>query len=897
MYTYQTSVYSTSVVFPWLTASSSSTDSQDTAFSTSVSYSNSDSVSDSDGNVFLNSLSQSGSTRSYDDSFVSYNYEKYFSSDFPVESGETYTTKTQSNNGFFIQAFQYQFGVPNPGAGGNQQGFTQSGNTEDYRATISIVLGSDGYSYETSIDNFSSNASRATGSGRFTGVGGTVGTNTFVFGQTLVYSSSEYIRRFEYQRGETQINNEYFSGSTYIIENSSTIESTTTSFSSATVTTEYPTVVSTSFFTSQTGTASSQTATSSETYEGRLRHQIPYTLTTDNNFSPYKTSTSTLSTLYFLSHSNVVSGTSSYVTITESSSTFSALATITVSSPARPMLTISYTTSFYNPLGMPATAMKNVGSNWANGDVGGYLVKNGNNQNIVQAFSDFSIIVSDDTLLPALSMGVYSSTKPYNTSSDQFTFGRVGNSATTDQLTLLQDSTYTNTSYAWEQSAGSISSSAYEEVRLIDTYSTEAVLITTATLEEFCLPNQQTYSYIGTLGLDKTTSVLFVYGSNKNVLTTYHSVIASTITASLAFVEPALDYLYTTIINGDYTFKTNRDGGHTFERQSFNTATAKSFYHLGEVGGLITIVGKGQGQYQIGNIYLDTSVSNKTNNTGYFMFSNNVSKDAVPVPLTYNANSVITNDNQLQARKQTADALYEYAGFGKTFDGEDAGRGHYTPITQSSYSFQDYYDYSNPTIGEHTVSFGGPQDSGSFTRKTRFTDSSNTEFSTTSGTISYFFAESAGTGFELEPLYNNPYDSPPLRGLGGVRNLYTAIETLYINTLGKQLAFSLRNSQLTVRRPISYTFINYSTDTSTGSFSTAEGSIPISNSIVEGLKYISINGDSWVVIDNDLSNGTFLSAVQLPHPYFATIEASLQSGILAPYGYLTSYYGDTYWQY
>ena len=891
MYTYQTSVYSTSVVFPWLTASSSSTNSQETAYFSSTSYSTSDSISDSDGNEYLNSLSQSGLTSGSDNSVVSYNYKKYFSLDFPAESGETYATKAQARLETSRQAAQRQFGGPNPGSGAGQAGLTISGITENYGATYSIVLGSDGYSYETLIDNFSSNSRRATASGAFSYASGGVGTNTFLNGETLVYSSFEYKRSFEYQRGETQIRNEYFSASTFITQNSSTSGSTATSFSSQTITTEYPTTVSTSFFTTQTGTETSQTATSSETYEGRLRHEIPYTLTTFDNFSPYKTSTSTLSTLYFLSHSYVISGTSSYVTITTSSSTFSELATKTVTSPARPRLTISYTTSFYNPLGMEATAIKNVGNNWANGDVGGYLVKNGNNQNLIQAFSAFSIIVSDDTLLPALSMGVYTSSRPYNTSSDQFAFTRLDTITTFEQLTLLFDTTFVNTQYGFETSAGSITSSTFEQ-NILDTYSTEAFLRATGTVQGFCLPNSQTYGYIGTLEIDKTTSALFVYGSNKNLLTTYHAVIGSTSTGNRVFVEPALDYLYTTIINDASTFVTNRSGGHTFERQSFNTATAKSFYHLGEVGA-ITIVGKGQGQYQIGNIYLHTSVSNKTNNTGYFMFSNNVSQDAVPVPLTYNANSVISNDNQLRDRKQDADNLYEYADFGGNIDGEGGGRKHYTPISQSSYGFQDFYDFSNETIGEHTVSFGGPQDSGSFTRKTRFTNSSNTQFGTTSGTISYLFAESAGTGLELEPLYNPTFEKPPLRGLGGVRNLYTAIETLYINTLGRQFAFTLRNSELTVGRPISYTFINYSTDTSTGSSSIASGSIAIGSSIVQGLKYISVNGDSWVVIDNEL--GTFLSAVQLPHPYWAS--TTVDSGILAPFGYLTSYYGDTYWQY
>lgn len=886
MYTYQTSVYSTSVVFPWLTASSSSTDYRETAYSSTTSFSESASTSDSDGNVYSNSGSQSGLTSDLENSAFSGNYEKYLSLDFPAESNEGYTTKTRARLEASTAGGQAQFGVPNPGSYQNGGGLTVSGLTENYNATYSIVLGSDGYSYETLIDNFSGMSFRTTGSGAFS-AGGSVGTNTFLNGETVVYSSSEYRRRFEYQRGETQISNEYFSASTYITENYSTSSSNSTSFASTTATTEYPTAVNTSFFTTQTGTAASQTATSSETYEGRLRHQIPYTLTTFDDYSPYKTSTSTLSTLYFLSHSYVVSDTSSYVTITESSSTFSALTTSTVSNPARPMLALSNTTSFYNPLGMAATVIKNVGNNWANGTVGGYLVKNGNNQNLIQAFSAFSIIVSDDTLLPALSMGVYTSSKPYNTSSDSFTFARLATITTVEQLTLLFETTFTNTQYGFEVGAGSITSSTTEQ-SIPDTYSTEALLGTTRTVQEVCLPNSQTYGYIGTLGIEKTTSVLFVYGSNKNLLTTYHSVIGSTITGNLVYVEPALDYLYSTIITDIYTFVTNRSGGHTFERQSFNTATAKSFYHLGEVSA-ITIVGKGQGQYQGGHIYLHTSVSNKTDNTGYFMFSNNVSQDAPPVRLTYNANSVITNDNQLRDRKQSADTLYQYANFG----GNIGERQHYTPISQSSYSFQDLYDYSNATIGEHTLSFGGPQDSASFTRKTSFTNSSNTEFGTTSGTISYLFAESAGTGLELEPLYNPTFQKPPLRGLGGVRSLYTAIETLYINTLGKQFAFTLRNSELTVGRPISYTFVNYSTNTSTGASSIASGSIAIASSIVQGLKYISVNGDSWVVIDSE--GGAFRSAVELPHPYWAS--TTVDSGILAPFGYLTSYYGDTYWQY
>ena len=892
MYTYQTSVYNTSVVFPWLTESSSSSEIQVTEYSTSNSYSFRETF---DGDPpRTNSDSGSGSSvgRSSYSTFT--NYQKFFSAGDPAKSGYTSASKTFSQVEFSQNAGQLQFAPPLFQLGQYQArgGATRQGETSDYIETISVVLGSNGYSYETYIDNYTSASTLATGSGAFSYASGGVGTNTYYGGQTLISVSSEYKKRIEYQQAETIISNEYFSASTYIAQNISTIESSQGSLASTFITTEYRTVESTSYFTSQTGSEPSQTATTSETYEGRFRYEIPYTLTITDEFNYYKTSTSTTSTLYFLSHSYVISGTSSYVTITESSSTFSALTTNTVSNPARPMLTTSNTTDYYKPLGMEATVLKSVGNNWANGDVGGYLVKNGNNQNIVQAFSDFSIIVSDNTILPALSMGVYTSTKPYNTRDDSFTFGRLATNTVEEQLTLLFNKSFINTEYYFQNSIGRITSSTYVQFGFFDTYSTLATLFSTATIEGVCPPGSQTYSYVGTLPCDKTTSSLFVYGSNKNLLTTHHGVIQSTITAELVFAENALDYLYTTIINAPSTFKTNRDGGHTFERQSFNTATAKSFYHVGNID-VVTIVGKGHGQYQIGNIYLHTSVSNKTDNTGYFMFSNNVSINAVPVILTYNANGFITNNNQLRARQEYADALYEYANFGGEVDDEGEGREHYTPISQSSYSFEDYREYTDATIGRHTVSFGGPQDSGSFTRITSFTDSSNTQFSTTSGTISYLFAESAGTGLELVPLYNDPFATPPLRGIGGVRNLYTAVESLYINTRSIQFVASLRGSEITVGRPISYTFINYSTDTSTGSYSITEGSIGVGSSIVQGLKYISVNGDSWLVVDNIL--GTFLSAVELPNPYWNS--TSVNNGILAPYANLTSYYGDTYWQY
>jgi hypothetical protein len=490
-------------------------------------------------------------------------------------------------------------------------------------------------------------------------------------------------------------------------------------------------------------------------------------------------------------------------------------------------------------------------------------------------------------------MGVYITTKPYNTLNTTFTFGRLTTNTVEQQLTLLFRPSFINTEYYFQNSIGRITSSTF--VQFADaTYSTLATLNSTGTIQEACPFGSQTSTYVGTLQCDKTTSSLFVSGSNKNVLTTYHGVIQSTITAELISVEQALDYLYTTIINAPSTFVTNRDGGHTFERQSFNTATAKSFSHVGNID-VVTIVGKGHGQYQIGNIYLHTAVSNKTDNTGYFMFSNNVSINAVPVILTYNANTFITNNNQLQARKESADALYEYANFGGEIDGEGEGREHYTPISQSSYSFEDYREYTDSTIGKHTVSFGGAQDFGYFTRITSFTDSFYTQFSTTSGLISYLFSEAAGTGLELVPLYNDPLATPPLRGIGGVRNLYTATETLYINTRSIQFVASLRRSELTVGRPIGYTFINYSTDTSTGSgsYSIAVGSIGVGSSVVQGLKYISVNGDSWLVVDNIL--GKFLSAVELPNPYWNS--TSVNNGILAPYRDLTTYYGDTYWQY
>jgi hypothetical protein len=519
---------------------------------------------------------------------------------------------------------------------------------------------------------------------------------------------------------------------------------------------------------------------------------------------------------------------------------------------------------------MPATVLKNI-SHWKNGNVGGFLRKIGNNGNLLQSFSAFNIVVSDETLLPVLSMGTYGITD--GTNSDTYTLGQVVNIGTSDQLTGTYLESFQNVTYGW--GGGSVTFETVEDY-FPETYSYEAYFNTTATTDFTVFAESYPYSYVATIGYGITTSQRFVAGSNANFTSTIHSFANTTITGIGYSLLPALSSEAGTSesLGASYTFF--RNGYRSYEKQSFNTATAKAFSHLGRLYHVSKLENK-NGQKQYGRVYLHTSVSNKTDNTGFWLYGNNLFLNPEYNPLSYNANTVIgTRNQQLIGEKVLADSLYANSHhFAGTVD-DYLGGNALTPMTQSSYTLYDG--------GYYTVTFD--QSGGSYIE----------EGATTTGQVVHSFANPAGTGLGDIELHIGGQLAG--QGIGGKRALYTGLQTLYINTLGRDFRFTIRNSELTLNKSLNYTFINYGSGVGTGteSYTLTTGSIPIDSSQVTGLKYMTVDGDSWVAVD--AQHGLNLSAVQLDHPDWASTAPN--AGILAlgnRYAGRTYYYGSTYWEY
>jgi len=878
MYSYTTSVYNTSVVFPHLEGYHSKTTELRTSIVSTYSYSGSDAL-DFDTTTYINSYVGGGSVNNLQNYYEFAENETYRNSDSFCISGQNEVSANTSGASTGSASYSHQFGpvfiTTETGSNSFGQGITN--NIYNYNSSIIQTLGSDGVVFNGLTDNRTNTLSVYSAQD---------GSNFVVF--TNAVSVSQYISSsgYTFQNGEIRYSDftSYFS-SAYQANNTTT-NTASTSSSNAYITTLYPTQQSTSFFTSQTGDETSQTATTSETYEGRYRYTIFYTETATN--TPYILSTQTNITFAYLSQTTSTSGTSSFLTISTYAGTATNIRTTTLDASRRPMLTMGTTTSFYQPLGTPATALVNIGGNWANGIVGGYLVNNGNNQNLIQEFSQFSVVVSNETFLPPLSMGRYTETPNYNNDTDGQTFGYITIVASAIQLTGVLDESFANTSYGQN-----ITSSTTFIDYFNSTYSALGLLITTVTTEGLYYAGTEFVTYIGTVEFDSIQSRTQVGGSNRNIIFTYDGVSRTTITAiqySFRLANTSISSTYYDSANSGY-YRTYENEGRSYELQSFNTATAKYHSYIGPIyHGKLNVLGKKNGQYQLGNTYLHTSVSNKTNNTGYFQFSNNIGLYPHEVALTYNANTVITNDNQLSFFKAQGDEKYVYAGFGSSYDFDfDYLFYVMTPISQSSYGF---INNEYPAYTEYIVSFGGVSDSGSYTANGKnVTNSTYSETST--GIIQFFFGVEAGTGYVFAGVNDNQHAASK-SGLGGKRALYTDTQTLMPITNEQQFSYALRESRFTLKRPHNYTVINYFTNTSTGSLSVQYGSILNGTSPINNLKFISLNENSWLVKDPKLTGFGSASAQQLAQPYWAS---SSPIGGLMPYDEFTTHYGSTYFMY
>jgi hypothetical protein len=183
-------------------------------------------------------------------------------------------------------------------------------------------------------------------------------------------------------------------------------------------------------------------------------------------------------------------------------------------------------------------------------------------------------------------------------------------------------------------------------------------------------------------------------------------------------------------------------------------------------------------------------------------------------------------------------------------------------------------------------------DSGSYTSIGKnYTNSTYSQTST--GVIQFFFGLEAGTGYVFENV-NDYQHARSESGLGGKRALYTDTQTLMPITNEQQFSYALRESQLTLKRPHNYTIINYFTNTSTGSLSIQYGSILAETSLINNLKFISLNENSWLASDYQFEGFGAASAQQLGQPYWAS---SAPIGGLMPYYKFSKYYGSTYFMY
>jgi hypothetical protein len=213
-----------------------------------------------------------------------------------------------------------------------------------------------------------------------------------------------------------------------------------------------------------------------------------------------------------------------------------------------------------------------------------------------------------------------------------------------------------------------------------------------------------------------------------------------------------------------------------------------------------------------------------------------------------------------------------------------------TPISQSSYTlYRDTFGLETTRI---TASFGGVSDAGSYT--SIFGNGSTS--SSSSDTISFYFGESAGTCYELKPVFDFPFaliGSISPNAVGGKRRLYTAIDTILPVSISAQFAYSSKDSAFTSGASHIYSQTNFSGSSLLSSY----GTIGTNSSIVTNLKYIQLNNDSWKVVDHDLAVGNnYLGGAFLDSPttvFFQPVfNTASNRGIYANF---QTYYGSTYW--
>ena len=719
-----------------------------------------------------------------------------------------------------------------------------------------------------------------------------------------------YTDYFIYRGAETRYNNSYYYTSSYYQVNGTNIASNFFTSSS-----EYITTISNicEFTTNFTYTDTSTdpftptiTLTSTSTYSDNCTFVSYGTIIEDDIFSPLRLSTSANITFNFLTKSTETSGsgtdTSTYLTITTSTTTANYLATYTTDGSFAKQIGYSTQSVSQSQEGCVVTGLATAGSNWAWGSVGGILVRNGgNNQSFINKFTNLSVITENTIIEPNLTFNKYNIVMDTNNASFEFT--RIGYSYIETTYAQIYYETTNQTSYYFDSDAGSVASSIVTYFQFLSTSQATTFVGTTISQTEMCIVGSATFTYIDSVTLAVPSTSTIIIGSISNITSSIEYFGNSIETFVQTWVRPAITSIssnsFSTFTNMDSegtTFgSTYGDAYYSYEVQSFNTATAKSYSHVGDqfLYGLKLLEKVNGNGALAGAIYLHTSVSNKTDNTGYYVYSNNLSYDALPNMLSYNVTSILDN-GLLNSYQQIADDnYYYYAGFASTDAGENPPPYIVTPISQSSYSWIVYATAATNSTTRITASFGGVSDSASYTTMigNGSTDSSS------SGTISFHFAVPAGTRLNLGVVIDNfTFNNIPV-AVGGKRRLYTALNTILPQYVSTQFVYTLRNSAYTSSADHTYSQTDFSESGSSQTTTSYFGAISSGSSEVTNLKYIRLNNDSWVVVDNDLTNanGSFLGGalLQTPTTVFSQQAYNAQSnrGIYASF---ETYYGSTY---
>jgi hypothetical protein len=838
-----------------------------------------DEVSYSTSNSGSSSTSYSNSDASGSNS--GQNAGNYNNLSYDIHTYETIQTTLVDSDGFTIEqqrtsneSYSYysdQFHGNSQGGGANYSGAGAysgengtTGSAEHYLIANSYFLAEGLY-----IERYDTEEAYAVLTATATNRGN-IGTSTYFDADNYSFSTyrrvSNYIKEYIYRGGETRYNNSYYSSNYYFLVQNTFSSSSSYSISSEYITTLFNTCEFTSSYT--TSTTNTDTffpttgTTITDSYSGRCYFIHYGTAEVDATNSPLKLSSQSSIEFVFLTQTIEGSGSNTYLTITTSSSTASRITTYTTDAKYQKAIGYTSYTDYYSDFGNSVTGLVTAGSNWAWGNVGAVLVRNGGaNAKFINKFTDLLIVTQNTTFEPNQTYNKYDIT--LDTNNESFTYTAIQWVFIVTNAPFI---TYEETaikSYYFDDEAGSVASTTittYYETTFEYTSEIRITEIVTGT----CSAGKSTASYLDSAIVDVPTTLKRLL---KGTLTSVEAYAGSIITfinnsqsnaITSISTETSSNYSYNNLENGGTTY---RDASYSYQSQSLTTETARSYSHVGTqfLGGL-KVLRKFHGDGAVyTTIYLHTSNSNKTNNTGYYIYSNNLSNDVHPVYLEYNATDILSN-GQLINYQTNADEQYASANFGympAEFYASFIG----TPISQSSYSWASFNSDSTTRI---TASFGGVSDSASYTKISQNSLTS----SSTSGLITFYFAESASTQLGFADFAESTFWYVATKhAIGGKQVLYTGKDTIYPQAISAQFAYTGLNSISTSSVDHIYYQTNFGvTGGSTGSSSNS-GAIASGTSEVANLKYVRLYNDSWVVVDHHLDDGNiYFGGVVLASP-------------------------------